>query len=427
MAELYRDLLVIICLSLLCWGIIRVERIYQYPFFMGIMLVSFLLPQVFSLLNKPGPVSQEAMEKVLLMSCLCAAACLIGYQIKPNKKWLSKLNIIIDERKLFRAGIALMAQGWFFHFLLSRTTIQTSAINGSWTGAATIYLFFSQVINVAFAIFLLQTLKRPTITSTICTVISALPILSIVLGGRRQVTMTFIIIIGVSLFLIRRYIPPRWLVIVGMLSITFLIPLFGELRGGFWNLIFSGNWQEVLSSAQNAFNSQQKGDILELRNAALLIDVVDHTGIYGYGTGWWDAIIFQYIPGQIVGYDLKESLQFKVFNFDLLSSLYGYTIPLGTTLTGVGDSFMEFGYLGSFCFLLIGYIFKNLWISAFYLKSTFSRLLYMGLVSPAMLALTHGIGRFCQEAIFQIFFISLVVYYSKSNFYYIGSQAENFR
>lgn len=413
MPQIYCNLLIIICIALLGWGVIRVERIYQYPFFMGIMFVSFILPQVFSLLNKPGPVTNEALERLLFMSCLCAVACWVGYKFKPNKRWLSKLNIIIDERKLFRAGVALMVQGLFFNFLLSRTTIQTSAINGNWTGPATIFLFFAQVINIAFAIFFLQTLKRPSTISIICTVISSLPIISIVLVGRRQVTMTLIIIIGLSLYLVRRYIPPRWIVVAGLLSTTFLIPLFGELRGGFWNLVFSGNWQELLYLAQKAFNSQQKGEILELRNAALLIDAVVQTDIYGFGTGWWDAIVFQYVPGQIVGYDLKESLQFKVLDFDLLSTLYGYRLPIGTTITGIGDSFMEFGYWGCLCFLLIGYVFKHLWISSFYMKSTISKLLYMGLVSPAMLALTHGIGRFCQEAIFQVFFVSLVAYYSQ--------------
>ncbi|MBF2066450.1 MAG: hypothetical protein IGS39_18820 [Calothrix sp. C42_A2020_038] len=422
MSEFYRDLLTVLCIGLLAWGVIRVERIYQYPFFMGSIFVSFILPQVFSLFNKPGPVTNDALEKLLLMSCLCAVACWIGYEMKPNKKWISKLNIVIDERKLFQAGIALMAQGWFFNFLISRTDIQTSATNGNWTGPATIYLFFSQVINIAFAIFFLQTLKRPSITNIIFTIISSLPILSIVFVGRRQVTMTLIIIIGLSLYLVRRYIPPRWIVIAALLSITFLIPLFGELRGGFWNLVFSGDWQELISLAQKAFNSQQKGDILELRNAALLIDAVSQTNKYGLGTGWWDAIIFQYVPGQIVGYDLKESLQFKVLNFDLLSSLYEYQIPTGTTITGVGDSFIEFGYLGSFCFFIIGYMFKNLWISSFYMKSTISRLLYMGLVSSAMLALTHGVGRFFQEAIFQIFFVSLVAYYAQVKYKPYSSQ-----
>lgn len=414
MAHTYLNLLVITCLCLIGWGVIRVERIYQYPFFMGSMFLSFVLPQAFALTDNPGPVNQVALERVLLVSCLCAASCLIGYEFKPNRKWLAQLNIIVDERKLFRGGIVLMAQGWFFNFLLSRTTPDIAA-NGNWTGPATIYLFLAQVGNIAFGIFLLQAWKRPNAINIICTVISASPLIDAVLKGRRQPTMTLAIIIGLSLWLVHRRIPPRWLVITGISVMAFLIPLFGALRGDFWNLVFSGNWQAVISSAQNAFAIQQKGEILELRNAALFMDVVDKTGLYGYGGGWWDGIVFQYVPGQLVGFEFKKSLQ---FNFrekydELLLNLYAYRIPNGTTPTGIADSFTEYGYFGCITFAFIGYIFKNLWISAVYYKSIFSRLLYLGLISPAMIGLTHGIGAFIQQAIFQVIFLSLVVHYSK--------------
>ena len=423
MVEVYRDLLIIICICLLGWGVIRVERIYQYPFFMGSIFISFLLPQVFALIKNPGLVDQEALERVLLMSCLCAAACWIGYERKPNKRWLAKLNVVIDERKLFRAGIFLMAQGYFFGFLLSGTVIH-KVESGTWTGPATIYIFFSKVIYIAFGIFILQALKKPKPINLIFTVIAGIPLVQTILVGRRQATMTFLIIVGLSLWLVRRYIPPRFLVITAIIMMTLVIPVLGHLRSGFWDLLFSGNWQEILSVSQDSFATLQEGETLELRNAALLMDAVEKEDLYGYGMGFWDAMVFQYVPGQIVGYELKKSLQFKLITRDLLINLYNYSIPSGTTTTGVGDTFIEFSYLGCLTFALIGYFFKNLWISSFYYKSTTSRLLYMGLVSPAMVGITHGIGRFLQEAIFQVIFVILVAYYSrdKHNCYHIEKQ-----
>jgi hypothetical protein len=416
MTEVYRNLLVIICLGLLVWGVIRIERIYQYPFFMGCMFLSFILPQAFALIANPGSVSPEALDNVLLVSSICAAACWVGYQIKPNTKWLKTLDIATDDRKLFIAGITLMAQAWFFNFVLSRTTVQIAA-NYNWTGPGTIYLFFIQAGNIAFGIFLLQALKRPQFLNIICTLISGWPLFSTVLAGRRQPTMTFAIIIGISLFLVHRSVPPRWLIVTGMLMVVFLIPLFGELRGGVWNLVFSGNWQEILSVTQRAFNSQQKGDILELRNAALVIDVANRTGLYGFGTGWWDSIVFQFVPGQIVGFDFKKSLQFNLWDttyIEILKNLYGYTRPNGSTIPGVGDCYMEFSYLGCVVFGVIAYMFKHIWISAVYQKSTFSRIFYMGMISPGMVGLTHGIGRFFQEAIFQLIFVGLAFYYARA-------------
>ncbi len=415
MVEVYRNILVIICLGLLVWGVIRIERIYQYPFFMGCMFISFILPQAFALISNPGlGVSATAIENVLLVSSICAASCWLGYQMKPNKNLLKTLNIVTDERKLFIAGIFLMSEAWFFNFLLSRTTVQI-AKNYSWTCPATIYLFFIQAGNIAFGIFLLQALKRPQFLNILFTVISGWPLFSSVLIGRRQPTMTFAIIIGISFFLIYRYVPPRWLVVTGMLLVTFLIPLFGDLRGGVWNLIFSGNWQAILSTIEKSFSTQQKGEFLELRNAALIIDVANKTSLYGFGTGWWDSMVFQFVPGQIVGFEFKRSLQFNLWDryVELLMNLYGYVRPNGSTITGIGDCFMEFSYFGCFIYGLIAYSFKHLWIGAVHYKNTFCQILYMGLISPAMICLTHGVGTFIQQGLFQVIFIGLVAYYSK--------------
>ena len=140
------------------------------------------------------------------------------------------------------------------------------------------------------------------------------------------------------------------------------------------------------------------------------------TGRYGYGTGYWDNLVFQYFPGQIFGYGLKKALQFNWGASHYLRYLYHYNVHNGTTFTGIGDAFVEFDYFGCLVFALIAFIFKNLWISANYQKSIFSSLLYIGLISPAMVGITHGTGRFLQEGVFQFIFVSLVVYYSREKY-----------
>ena len=413
MAEVYLNLLVIVCLGLLGWGLIRIERIYQYPFFMGAIFTSFLLPQAFALVDNPGLLDQKSLERVLLMSSLCAVACWVGYQGKPNLKLLAKLQVDVDTNKLFRGAIFLLFMGYFFNFLLDNTTAQV-AENGGWTGPATIFLFFSQTAYISFSIFLLETLKKPSIQNMIFTLLGGWIPLQTVLAGRRQPTMTFVIIIGLSFFLIRRQIPPKWLVVVAIFLMIILIPVLGEMRESLWENLFSGKWQTILSTTQETLNTQQNGDILELRNAAFLIDATIRLNLYGLGAGWWDvAIVSQFFPGQLLGFDFKQSLLFNLINNKTLLNLYGYAPHIGTTPTGIGDSFVEFGYLGCLAFALIGYFFKNLWISVYYQKSFLSTLLYVALMSPAMVSLTHGIGTFLQTSIFQICVTSCVIYYAK--------------
>lgn len=411
MAEIYRNLLVLICLGLIGWGLIRIERIYQYPFFMGAIFLSFLVPQAFALVDNSGSLEQFSLERVLLISSLCAIACWIGYQPKPNLKFLNFLNVEVDKNKLFRVSIFLMLIGYLFYFLFKSSDYEKGA-NGGLTGSSTIFLFFSQVIYIAFSIFLLEVLKKPSTQNIILTLLAAWIPIQRVLMGRRQPTMVLIIMIGLSLWLIRRYLPPRWLIVTTLFLMFILIPVLGSLRGSFWQQLFNGNWQAILSTTETALEIQKQGDILELRNAAFLIEATIDLDLYGLGAGWWDAVM-QLVPGQLLGFGFKQSLQFNLITNETLYDLYGYAPFIGTTPTGVGDSFVEFGYLGSLSFALIAYFFKHLWISACYQKSLLSALLYMGLIGAAMISLTHGIGRFCQEAVFQIGVIGMTIFYAR--------------
>jgi hypothetical protein len=411
MANTLLDIFTLICIGLLGWGVSKPERAYQFPFIMGFIFVSFLLPQAFVLLDSPGEVRPDALIKVLVVSCLCAACCLIGYQIAPNRKLLQALNIRIDHDRLFNAAIILTVIGHLCGFLIGRTVITTTGA-GTWTGVGTIYLFFFQVIYIAFTVFLTQFIDNPNFKNFLFTVLSGFPVIQVVMSGRRQPAMTFAIIVGLAFFLGRRYVPPRWVFVSLVFSTVFLIPVVGLMRDKFWTMLFSGDWEGVSFGIQQAFGNLVEGDTLELRNAALLIDAADRTGQFGFGRGYWNSLIFQYIPGQILGAGFKASLQFEQVNLRL-EELYNYSIPSGTTPTAIADVYLEFSYFGCLVFALMAYLFKHLWIGAVYLRSIPCQLLYVGLISPAMVGLTHATARFLQELVFQVIVVSLVIFFCR--------------
>jgi hypothetical protein len=411
MAQTLLDIFTLICIGLLGWGISKPERAYQFPFIMGFIFVSFLLPQAFVLVENPGAANPEALVKVLLVSCLCAICCLLGYQIAPNRKLLQTLNIQIDHDRLFNAAIILALMGHLFSFLIGRTVITISDL-GTWSGAGTIYIFFFQVIYIAFTIFLTKFIDNPNFKNFLFTVFSGFPIIQVVMVGRRQPTMTLAIIVGLAFFLARRYVPPRWVFISLIFSTIFLIPVVGLMRDKFWILLFSGDWEAVSFGIQQSFSKLVEGDTLELRNAALLIDAADRTGYFGFGKGYWNSLVFQYVPGQIVGAGFKASLQFEQSNLNL-EALYNYSIPSGTTPTAIGEVYTEFSYFGCLVFALMAYLFKHLWIGGVYFRSIPCQLLYVGLISPAMVGLTHATARFLQELVFHIVVVSLVTFFCR--------------
>jgi hypothetical protein len=411
MAHTLLDIFTLICVGLLGWGISKPERAYQFPFIMGFIFVSFLLPQAFVLVDSPGAVSPEALIKVLVVSCLCAACCLVGYQIAPHRKLLQTLNIRIDHDRLFNAAIVLAVMGHLFSFLIGRTVITTTD-SGTWSGAGTIYIFFFQVIYIAFTIFLIEFIDNPNFKNFLFTAFSGFPIIQVVMVGRRQPTMTLTIIVGLAFFLTRRYVPPRWVFVSLVFATVFLIPVVGLMREKFWILLFSGDWDGVSFGIQQSFSKLVEGDTLELRNAALLIDATDRAGHFGFGKGYWNSLVFQYVPGQILGTGFKASLQFEQANLNL-EELYNYSIPSGTTPTAIGEVYTEFSYFGCLVFTLMAYLFKHLWIGAVYLRSIPCQLLYVGLISPAMVGLTHATARFLQEFVFQAIVVGLVTFFCR--------------
>lgn len=373
------------------------------------------MPQAISIVVNPAIVSPTAVDGILLASSTCLWTSVIGYKLRPNPKLVSRLNIPINEHKLFRAGIVLALVSFASSLVLSRISIAVDEV-GNWTGPATVLYFFGNLRYIAVAIFFRAYLKKHSIKNLCWLVYSMLPILEmIIVSGRRAPTFTLFALIGVSLLFIKRVVPPRLLVITVVIAAAFLIPLIGQLRGEFWTQLFAGNL-DVVSISSGLDRILLEGDVLELRNGAMLLEVSNHLQKFGLGTGFWNDIVFQYVPGQLVGYDVKQALQFDfgVSQTDLVN-FFGAAFSAGSTKTGVGDSYAEFGYFGCLVFGAIAYLYRHIWISAFYFNSTIAQILYVGLLSPALVGVTHGIGRFLQDAIFQIIFVGMAAKYSKKN------------
>lgn len=203
MTEFYLYLFIAACIGLLLWGLMRLERAYQYPFFMGSMFVSFIIPQAFVLYKNPEPASPEALQRLFLMAFLCAVMCWVGYQFSPNTIWLNKLNIPINESKLFQGGILLLIIGMLSKYSIGLVTIERGGHSHGLTGVSTILWFFGNLLYIALAIFLMELLKRPNIQNFIFTALAAYyPLRDIIYAGRRQPAMAFLLIIGLCFWFV---------------------------------------------------------------------------------------------------------------------------------------------------------------------------------------------------------------------------------
>ncbi|MEO1392663.1 MAG: hypothetical protein AAFV90_07110 [Cyanobacteria bacterium J06634_5] len=413
MSEIYLDMFIILCLCLLARGILGGRKVYDFPTLMTFVFISFVLPQAVSLVDNPGIVSDSSVEKVMLMTCICLLASWIGFNIKPSSKILKKFSYLIDDKKLFRSGIFLSAIGLLSVVLLQKIDIQI-AENSNWTGPATIIYFFGNLRHIGFSILLNLLLRKGNARNLIGALFSLIPVLyMVVVAGRRASAFMLLITIGLNLFYTKKIIPPKLLTISSVVSAALLIPLLGAMRGDFWSLLFSGQVDKIdfFAGINRIVDS---GDVLELRNAAMLIEATDVNHSFGLGAGFWNSIVFQYVPGQLLGYEFKQSLQFKDAAEANIINLYGTSFSSGSTVTGMGDSYAEFGFLGCLVFVLIAYGMRHLWLSSLDYFNVYSQTLYIVLVSSALLSVTHGVGTFFQHAIAQMLCVWIVWRYSSA-------------
>lgn len=410
--EIYLWSFLAICLGLLGWGFLKPSRIYQYPFFMGGIFTAFIAPQAISLVQNQDTLPPAALQGVLLMSCLCAGMAWIGYQLKPSQRFIRKFDFELNETRVLHGAIVFVLIGYLSEFLIYRLPEEVTSA-GAWSGIITIYVFFGSLVYPGFTMILMHTARYPRLSNFLLTLFAGLlPLRIIIFGGRRQPAATLLVTIGLVLFFQRRIFPLRWLAVATIFFTLVAIPMTGAYR----NIAKSGEWEQLaeLRPIESMQTYIEQGDILELRNAAYIVDTATKTGDYKYGTGFWDVFVYSFVPAQLVGTDVKSALLSGRGNYAYAETVQmGYYFANGTTLTGVGDAFLEFDYFGSLFFLLAGYFFKHIWFSAFYRSSVISQILYISLFAPTLQTVTHGIDGFPSTLFFYFVFLGIVVLYAR--------------
>jgi hypothetical protein len=366
-----------------------------------------------SLLRFPGAAPEQAVENVLLITCLCIAACLLGSQPFTREHPGHEAARIPNETRLFHAGVLFVVCGVGFSYLLSHTEVQTSE-TGGWTGPATIYGFFQQLCYPGFAICLLLALRRPTLVSISSTLLAAIVPIQSVVFGRREPAALFALTIGLTLYFQLRLRPPRWLVAGAILGAMLAIPATATYR----RFQLQSDWQGVrqIDLASNFQEFLNQESVLELRNAAMLIEATRRCGEYEMGAGYWNHLIFRYIPAQWLGKSFKESLMLNRSHEGVERELAAmdYVNPAGSTVTGMGDSFQQFGYWGCLFFAGIAIFFRRLWRAALEPNALFAQMFYMQSCTCAMRAVTHWTLDFFPGLLYNAIFLGAALLYASS-------------
>lgn len=284
-----------------------------------------------------------------------------------------------------------------------------------WTGRVTIYAFFGQLIYPGFAICFYSAVRHRNILGwTSALVAAAIPLELAIVYARREATVLFLLTLVLTLYFIKRWTVPGWAIALGIAAAMFFIPATSEYRnlaqddplGAITQIDFAEQFKEYF--AEDA--------ISEVKNATVVIAATQGTGDYEMGAGYWNRLVFRFVPAQILGEGFKNSLMIGGQQRDLadfIEESVGFKVPGGTTVTGLGDSFNQFGYFGCLVFAAMAYLFKNLWAAANHPDGTIAQILYIQISTSAMRALTHQTIDFLPGFIYGAIFITLVAFYAR--------------
>lgn len=400
-----------LCVVLVVISILRPRWFYEFPYFMAATFMAFVLPQAYALYrNEWGGIY---LQTTLLMCFFCLACCWLGYRLRPHPALLEKLNISVDTGRFLHGGILLIVVGWYFTYKLG--TLPEEELTSMMTGIGTVYLFFSGLVYPGFAICFYCALKERKVFPWVATSLAALiPLQTAVLYGRREPTVLFLLSLGLGIYFVKRRAAPRWAILAGILGAMIVIPGTSEYRSRAkedpWAALKETNFTEEFQE------SLDPGAISELKNAAALIAATQATGDYEFGAGYWNRMVFRFVPAQFLGKDFKDSLMIggKQRDYgDFVYDILGFDLPPGSTVTGIGDSFNQFGYLGCLFFAALGYFFKNLWAAADHANGIVAQILYTQVATSAMRAVTHQTIDFLPGFIYGAIFIWAVAFYAR--------------
>lgn len=385
-------LFVAACLWLVGQGLVGQERargrIYELPFLAGATFLGFLLPQLPGVAADPY-VPVAAFEKMIFFTILCVIAIGVGWA--SGARPLTVAAWSFDERWLLWMAAALSLLGAFFSYKIDQ--LPPELVNTSmWTGLPVAYLFFARAKLYGFAIATLCFCRRPSIFAFAIIIFDVMYLLqNVVLHGRRADTAEFVLIIALSVWFARGRPFPRTLAVIGIMIGTLFIHSVGEYRTLTVqdSLMSASTLADRFSTASNIewinniSNMIEYGG-LEARNAVHSINFIDKNMSFDYGAANWNILVFNYIPAQVVGQDMKQAFYIPVTD---QGDPYYDQVP-GSTNTGMVDAFGSFWYFGWIKFFLAAYIMACIYRTAVDGYMLF-QLLYMLSVAPALQVITH--------------------------------------
>ncbi|KAF0174795.1 MAG: Uncharacterized protein FD162_882 [Rhodobacteraceae bacterium] len=391
--------LALLCCAILYHGLRQPAGYVRLPVLHAGLFAAWVLPQLNTVLAD-DLLPQSGRTGLALMSFLCLASSWLGWYAAPAPRHPRPAPV----GQMTIPVLALTALSVALNLRVSTMALDMVDVS-QWSGPITIVAFFASIRYLALALSLIVFLRQPSLLFGLLLLANlgiAVPLALV--GLRRTEIMGFLATIMCGLWLGRRIRIPLGLLAAAAMAFAVVVYVIGPLRGasaaieletGQRPSLFSPVlWQRIDVKAEM---ERGIGDAPDLLNATYIIALRADSGGLGLGAGTWNRFVTQYVPGQIVGAEVKQSLFLasgvgKNGNntgiYDEIEGRFGFSFQLGTTQTGIGSAYDDFGLLGAGYFFLISHLMRRLY-NAGLAGDVWAQALYVGQVALSLVSVTH--------------------------------------
>lgn len=404
-------------LALLFYLSLNNYNIIQFPFWSLIVMLGWVFPQfvnIFLLDDLPS----LSFIRFVLYSFFAVLFILLGYNFNKRPLKLFR-NWKFSPKRLLYSSLVLSVLGYFFWYKVGVLSSSMVGVEGGWTGVITIYVFLGEMLNIGFFLALVLYIYFPSkLALGICVIDFYHLFTRAFFSARREETMLILFIILFFLWWKMRFIPSRYLILfLFFIGIFFInsVEVFRNASFKFGTNISIIDRISLLTDSHLydsfflKFGDEYFGQ--EVREGAYIMEGAATKLEFDFGTYYWDRFVHSYIPGQLVGNEVKSNLKFSN-DLDLYAT-FGYSrLSEGITHTGMADSFRAFWYFGLFIFFLIGYIISRIWKGAE--NGNFvGKVIILSVLVKGLLAITHTSSHFFLHFIYLFIFLLPFLYFSR--------------
>ena len=359
--------LALVALVLSIPALVDTKNILRLDVAASLLTLTWLLPQAYALIDDPYTWYFDPSFTYGYIA-VCISMLSFGSYLgrRMAERYIASAKFVptdlsierYDPKKLSNAALVMAILGGLSFFMMAREA-QNFGIQEQWTGVITLYYLLSQFMVFGGALGILvymQYKERRGLIAYLAMIGVATPIF--LLFVRRSVLFQIAAITLGAVILNRGIKIPRMVLIVGLVISVMILNGAAAIRQHVFNeggTIVSAFTEGVMFKTNFV---QHEVIAAELRSAISDFEVTRATNTYKPFVMLWNVSVSQYVPGFVVGDELKASLLIPEDNRSVLQSYF----TDGATRTGFAEAFSGYWYFGVFIYLGIGIVFGRLWV-----------------------------------------------------------------